>query len=80
MESTCCAPVWPGKLSRLRRRYGSISGSAAERAFRALKNVNLKVRPIHHHLADRARAHILLCMLAYYLEWHVPGPRAAVIR
>ena len=36
--------------------------SRVERAFRALKNVNLKVRPIHHHLADRARAHILLCM------------------
>jgi hypothetical protein len=32
--------------------------------------VDLKVRPIHHRLADRVRAHILLCMLAFYVEWH----------
>ena len=37
----------------------------------ALKSVDLKVRPIHHHLADRVRAHILLCMLAAYVEWHI---------
>jgi transposase len=42
-----------------------------ERAFRSLKTVDLKVRPIHHRTADRVRAHILLCMLAYYVEWHV---------
>ena len=42
-----------------------------ERAFRSLKTVDLKVRPIHHRLADRVRAHILLCMLAYYVEWHI---------
>ena len=42
-----------------------------ERAFRSLKTVDLKVRPIHHHLADRVRAHIFLCMLAYYVEWHL---------
>ena len=42
-----------------------------ERAFRSLKTVDLKVRPIHHRLADRVRAHILLCMLAYYVEWHM---------
>jgi Transposase DDE domain len=41
-----------------------------ERAFRSLKGV-LEVRPIHHRLEDRVRAHILLCMLAYYLEWHL---------
>ena len=45
--------------------------SKAERAFRSLKTVDLKVRPIHHHLADRVRAHVLLCMLAYYVEWHM---------
>ena len=45
--------------------------SVVERAFRSLKSVDLKVRPIHHHLADRVRAHILLCMLAAYLEWHI---------
>jgi hypothetical protein len=42
-----------------------------ERAFRSLKSVDLKVRPIHHRLEDRVRAHILLCMLAYYVEWHM---------
>jgi len=42
-----------------------------ERAFRSLKTIDLKIRPIHHHLADRVRAHIFLCMLAYYVEWHM---------
>ncbi len=42
-----------------------------ERAFRSFKTVDLTVRPIHHRLADRVRAHILLCMLAYYVEWHM---------
>ena len=42
-----------------------------ERAFRSLKTVDLKVRPIHHRTAARVRAHILLCMLAYYVEWHL---------
>jgi transposase len=45
--------------------------SRAERAFRSLKTVDLKVRPINHRLADRVRAHVFLCMLAYYVEWHV---------
>ena len=42
-----------------------------ERAFRSLKTVDLKIRPIHHRLEDRVRAHIFLCMLAYYVEWHM---------
>jgi hypothetical protein len=42
-----------------------------ERAFRSLKTVDLEVRPIHHRRAQRVRAHVLLCMLAYYLEWHM---------
>jgi transposase len=42
-----------------------------ERAFRCLKTVDLKLRPIHHHLADRVRAHVFICMLAYYVEWHM---------
>ena len=42
-----------------------------ERAFRTLKTVDLEIRPIHHRLADRVRAHIFLCMLAYYVEWHM---------
>jgi hypothetical protein len=36
-----------------------------------LKTIDLKVRPIHHRLADRVRAHIFLCMLAYYVKWHM---------
>ena len=42
-----------------------------ERAFRSLKTIDLKIRPIHHRLENRVRAHIFLCMLAYYLEWHM---------
>lgn len=42
-----------------------------ERAFRSLKTVDLKVRPIYHRLADRVRAHVFICMLAYYVEWHM---------
>jgi transposase len=42
-----------------------------ERAFRSMKTLDLHIRPIHHRLADRVRAHILLCMLAYYVEWHM---------
>jgi transposase len=42
-----------------------------ERAFRSMKSIDLHIRPIHHHLADRVRAHIFLCMLAYYVEWHM---------
>jgi transposase len=42
-----------------------------ERAFRSLKTIDLKVRPIRHHLEHRVRAHIFLCMLAYYVQWHM---------
>ena len=45
--------------------------SKVERAFRRLKTVDLKIRPIHHRTSDRVRAHVLLCMLAYYVEWHM---------
>jgi transposase len=51
------------------RSYKQLSG--VERAFRSLKSVDLHVRPIHHHLPDRVRAHVFLCMLAYYVEWHM---------
>jgi hypothetical protein len=44
---------------------------AVERAFRSLKTMDLKLRPIHHHLAERVRAHVLTCMLSYYVEWHM---------
>ncbi len=42
--------------------------ASVERAFRSLKSIDLRVRPIHHRLADRVRSHIFLCMLAYYIE------------
>ena len=51
------------------RNYKSLAN--VERAFRSLKTIDLKVRPIHHRTADRVRAHIFLCMLAYYVEWHM---------
>jgi transposase len=51
------------------RNYKSLA--SVERAFRSLKTIDLKIRPIHHRLADRVRAHILLCVLAYYVEWHM---------
>jgi putative heme degradation protein len=51
------------------RSYKSLSD--VERAFRSMKTVDLKVRPIHHRLADRVKSHIFLCMLAYYVEWHM---------
>jgi len=43
----------------------------AERAFGSLKGPELQIRPIHHRLAERVRAHVLICMLAYYLTWHL---------
>ena len=51
------------------RTYKSLA--QVERAFRSIKTMDLKVRPIHHHLENRVRAHIFLCMLAYYVEWHM---------
>lgn len=45
--------------------------SAVENAFRCIKTVDLNVRPINHYTADRVRCHILLCMLSYYVEWHM---------
>lgn len=51
------------------RSYKSLA--LVERAFRCIKTVDLQIRPVHHWLADRVRAHVFLCMLAYYLEWHM---------
>jgi len=45
--------------------------SAVERAFRTMKTVDLRIRPIHHRLEKRVRAHVFLCMLSYYVEWHM---------
>jgi len=57
--------------------YKNLSG--VERAFRSLKGVDLKIRPIHHRRQDRVRAHVLLCMLAYYVEWHMRDRLAPVL-
>ena len=51
------------------RSYKSLA--RVERAFRCIKTVDLHVRPVYHWLEGRVRAHVLLCMLAYYLEWHM---------
>jgi transposase len=51
------------------RSYKSLS--LVERGFRCIKTVDLQVRPVYHWLEDRVRAHVFLCMLAYYLEWHM---------
>ncbi len=45
--------------------------SKVEKAFRSYKTVDLKVRPVHHRLENRVRSHVFLCMLAYYVEWHM---------
>ena len=51
------------------RSYKSLS--LVEHAIRSIKTVDLHVRPVYHWLADRVRAHVFLCMLGYYLEWHM---------
>jgi len=53
--------------------------SVVERAFRSMKTMDLKVRPIHHRLANRVRSHVFLCMLAYYVEWHMRQTLAPVL-
>ena len=55
-----------GDVVRAYKRLGNV-----EKAFRTFKGIDLRVRPIHHRLAARVRAHFFLCMLAYYVEWHM---------
>jgi hypothetical protein len=50
-----------------------------ERAFGTFKGPELQIRPIHHRLEDRVRAHVLLCMLAYYLTWHLRAAWSALL-
>lgn len=59
------------------RSYKSLSN--VERAFRSMKTAGLHIRPIHHHKADRVRAHVLLCMLSYYVEWHMRRALAPIL-
>jgi hypothetical protein len=53
--------------------------AVVERAFRSLKTVDLELRPVYHWTAPRVRAHVLLCMLAYYLEWHMRQSLAPIL-
>jgi len=53
--------------------------SRAERAFRSLKSGDLKVRPLFHWTPDRVKSHVWLCMLAYYVEWHMRGALAPML-
>lgn len=53
--------------------------SVVEQAFRSYKTMDLRVRPIYHHLENRVRAHVFLCMLAYYVEWHLKRALASLL-
>ena len=63
--------VAPDKLDSqdVVRSYKLLAG--VERAFKTMKSVDLQVRPVFHRLADRVRAHVFICMLAYYVRWHM---------
>jgi hypothetical protein len=50
-----------------------------ERAFRSLKSIDLQIRPVHHWTEPRVRAHVFLCMLAYYVEWHLREAWAPIL-
>ena len=59
------------------RNYKSLA--QVERVFRCMKGTDLRVRPIYHHTEDHVRAHIFLCLLAYYLEWHLRAAWSPVL-
>jgi len=59
------------------RGYKSLS--QVERAFRCLKGLDLRIRPIFHHTEDHVRAHLFLCLLAYYVEWHLRAAWAPLL-
>ena len=71
--------VAEGKLGseELVRSYKLLAG--VERAFKTMKSVDMQVRPVHHRLADRVRAHIFICMLAYYVRWHLEQAWASLL-
>jgi len=50
-----------------------------EQAFRAMKAIDLQIRPVHHWIEPRVRAHVFLCMLAYYVEWHLRAAWAPIL-
>ena len=53
--------------------------SLVERAFRCLKGIDILIRPIRHHTEDHVRAHIFICMLAYYIEWYMRKALAPIL-
>ena len=59
------------------RNYKSLA--QVERVFRCMKGTDLRVRPIYHHTEEHVRAHIFLCLLAYYLEWHLRAAWSPVL-
>ncbi len=70
----------PDEVLDAKGTVGAYKGlSVVERAFRSYKSVDLKVRPIYHHLEKRVRAHVFLCMLAYYVEWHMRQKLAPIL-
>ena len=64
------ADVPPDKMAKAQVVASYKKLSLVEDAFRNLKTVQLEVRPVYHKKDDRIRAHVFLCMLAYYLQWH----------
>ena len=50
-----------------------------EQAFRSLKSIDLQIRPVHHWIEPRVRAHVFLCMLGYYVEWHLRDAWAPIL-
>src|SRR3954469_11554727 len=64
-----CVPAQTLPTGEVVRSYKGLE--QVERAFGTFKGPELQIRPIHHRLQDRVRAHVLLCMLAYYLTWHL---------
>src|ERR1017187_6654512 len=86
-RASCCAaarPAGPLPTTATRLPLGATGGSYkelanVERAFRSLKSVDLKIRPIHHHLEERVGAHVFLCMLAYYVERHMRQAQAPML-
>ncbi len=71
--------VKPEILSEVETVKAYKSLSQVEQAFRSFKTVDLKIRPIYHHTTERVKAHIFLCMLAYYVEWHMRSLLAPIL-
>ena len=70
----------PGESMEAEKAVRAYKGlSVVERAFRSLKMIDLKVRPIYHRLEERVRAHVFICMLAYYVEWHMRRALAPIL-